>query len=61
MAFHPLTDTHMTTFLDAEHNIQPTTMTPTHLEGAPHAYIGTTPILSSATYGLALLASIQLR
>ncbi len=51
----------MTTYLDDEHIIQTTNMTSPHLEGAPHAYIVTTPIFSPATYGLTLLASRQLR
>jgi hypothetical protein len=36
-------------------------MTSPHLEGIPHAYIVTTPTLSSAKYGLTLLASRQIR
>jgi len=36
-------------------------MTSPHMEGVPHAYIVTTPTFSSATYGLTLLASTQLR
>jgi len=58
---HLLTDTHQTTYLDDEHITQTTTMTSSHLEGIPHAYIVTAPTFSTATYGLALLASNQLR
>jgi hypothetical protein len=36
-------------------------MTSLDMEGVPHAYIVTTPTFSSATYGLTLLASRQLR
>ncbi len=36
-------------------------MASSHLEGVPHAYIVTTPTFSTATYGLTLMASIQLR
>ena len=61
MMVHPLKDTHQTTYLDDEHIIQATTMTSPRLEGVPHACIVTTPTFSSATYGLTLLASRQLR
>ena len=36
-------------------------MTPSYLEGVPHAYIVTPPTFSMATYGLTLLASKHLR
>jgi hypothetical protein len=61
VAVHPLVDTHLTTYLDDERLIHAATMLSPHLEGIPHAYIVTTPIFSSATYGLNLLASRQLR
>ena len=57
MTVHPLVDTHLATYLDDERLIQTTTMISPHLEGIPRAYIVTTPTLSSATYGLTLLAS----
>jgi len=61
MTVKPLTATHLTTYVDDEHIIQTTTMTSPHLEGVPYAYIVTTPTFSSATYGLTLLESRQLR
>ena len=61
MTVHYLTDAHQTIYLDDEHITQTTTMTPSSLEGDPHAYIVTTPTISTATYGLTLLANTQLR
>ncbi len=61
MKVHPLLDTHLTTYFDDERLIQTTAMISPHLEGIPRAYIVTTPTFSSATYGLPLLASGQLR
>jgi len=61
MTFHPLTNTHQTTYLDDEHITQSTIVTPPHLEGVSHAYIVTTPTFSTATYGLTLMASKHLR
>jgi hypothetical protein len=56
MTVDPLTDTHLTTYLDDEHITQTTNMMSPHLESVPHAYIVTTPTFSPAT----LLASRQL-
>jgi hypothetical protein len=61
MTVNPLTDTHIATYLHDEYITHTTIMTPPHMEGAPHAYIVATPTFSLATYGLALLASNQLR
>jgi len=61
MTAHSLMDTHLTTYLDDKRIIQTTIMTSPHLENVPHAFIVTTPTFFSATYGLTLLASRQLR
>ena len=62
MTIDATTDTHDTTFLDDNRNASGTYVTSPHLEGTPHAHIVTIPTcLSSATYGLTLLASRQLR
>jgi hypothetical protein len=61
MSVHHIMDTHLTTYLNDEHIQRTTSMTSSHLEGVPHAYIVTTLIFSTATYGLTLLASKQLR
>ncbi len=54
-------DGHATTFLDDEPIASGTYLTSPHLESAPHAYIITVPIFSTATFGLTLLASQHLR
>jgi hypothetical protein len=46
MTFHPLVDTHHTTYLDDERISHTTTKLSPHLEGIPHAYIVTTPTFS---------------
>jgi hypothetical protein len=61
MTTDSFTDIHNTTFLDNEPIASGTYLTSKHLEGTPHAHVITLPPFSPATYGLALLASKQLR
>ena len=54
MTMDPLTDTHLTTYLDDDRITHDTNITSRHLEGVPHAYIATLPTLSPTTYRTAL-------
>jgi hypothetical protein len=61
MTIDSFTSTHDTTFLDDEPIASGTYLASKHLKGTPHAHVITLPTFSSATYGLTLLASRQLR
>ena len=61
MTVGPIMDSRDSTFLDDEPIALGTYLTSKHLEGTPHAHVVTLPTFSSATYGLKLLASRQLR
>ena len=61
MKVGPVMDIRNSNFLDDEPIALGTYLTSKHLEGTPHAHVVTLPTFSPATYGLAILASRQLR
>jgi hypothetical protein len=61
MAVDAINDTRASTYLDDDPIASGTYVISPHLETIPHAHIVILPTFSVATYGLALLASRQLR